>query len=196
VEPAITKGDRFEILASQLENIKRNYERLALFYLDYIKQKRRFTFFHFQVAMQHIGFVEPMYRQCGAGVGYLAVATNGTLYPCHRFVGQQQYQMGRVDQGVTNDSLRSMFLKISVNRKPICRTCWIKYHCGGGCHAHAAKFNGNIYEPYTIECELMKHRLKIGAYLQTVLTDATDDAWLLSDQQALQRPEYLQQEIS
>ncbi len=193
LEPAITKGDRLEVTAGQLDTIRKAYLELARHLLDCIEQGRQFSFFHFKVAMQRIAFVEPLYHQCSAGCGYLAVATEGALYPCHRLVGHPRYSMGHVNRGVTHYQLRSVFANINVNGKPACGKCWAKYHCGGGCHAHAAQFNGNIYQPYAIECELMKMRLEIAAYLQTVLTENSADPWMPDADQDWKRPEFVVQ---
>lgn len=54
--------------------------------------------------------------------------------------------------------------------------CWARYVCGGGCHSHAVNFNNDILEPYDIECELMKHRVELGAYLYATLSESVGSA--------------------
>lgn len=38
---------------------------------------------------------------CGSGTEYLAVTPWGDFYPCHQFVGQEEFLMGNVDEGIT-----------------------------------------------------------------------------------------------
>ena len=37
---------------------------------------------------------------CGSGTEYLAVTPWGDLYPCHQFVGQEEFLMGNVDEAL------------------------------------------------------------------------------------------------
>ena len=39
---------------------------------------------------------------CGSGTEYLAVTPWGDFYPCHQFVGEEQFLMGNVDEGITH----------------------------------------------------------------------------------------------
>ncbi|MCP4231237.1 MAG: SPASM domain-containing protein [bacterium] len=172
VEPAIVQKSELEIKEEHLPSIFEEYDKLAGFYLDSIKNGRPFSFFHFQHAIDHVARAEPMFNPCGAGIGYLAVAADGLLYPCHRFVGDEDFLMGNIWDGITDYQLYDLFGKVSINLKKDCRDCWAKYHCGGGCHRHCAEFNGgDIHKPHKIECELMKYRIELGAYLYASLTD-------------------------
>ena len=36
---------------------------------------------------------------------YLAVTPWGDFYPCHQFVGEEQYLMGNVDEGITKPEI-------------------------------------------------------------------------------------------
>ncbi len=36
---------------------------------------------------------------CGSGTEYLAVTPWGDFYPCHQFVGNEEFLMGNVDEG-------------------------------------------------------------------------------------------------
>ena len=37
---------------------------------------------------------------CGSGTEYLAVTPWGDFYPCHQFVGNEEFLMGNVDEGI------------------------------------------------------------------------------------------------
>lgn len=193
LEPAIVKRGELEINEDNLPAIKAEYDRLAHFFLEQARSGNPFSFFHFDRAMDQISLSEPVVKPCGAGDGYLAVSYDGSLFPCHRFVGDRKFRMGDVWQGLVNPELWELFRGVEVNGKEKCRECWAKYLCGGGCHRHAAEFNGSILEPYDIECELVKWRIEIAAYIFAVLTDEERKAIRGGfSASARHRPEFLQ----
>ncbi|NLY49629.1 MAG: SPASM domain-containing protein, partial [Firmicutes bacterium] len=61
------------------------------------------------------------------------------------------------------------FRRTTVFTKPACRACWARYHCGGGCHANAEFFNGDLKQPYELGCALEKKRLECALYLKARL---------------------------
>ncbi len=71
---------------------------------------------------------------CGAGAGYLGVSAQGDLAACHRFVGDAEGAMGRLDEGVDRDRQARWLERRHVHRQEPCRSCWARYLCGGGCH--------------------------------------------------------------
>ena len=145
------------------------YERLCEIYLERHRQGRPFTFFHFAVALDHGPCLPKRLRGCGAGTEYLAVAPDGRFFPCHQFVGQEQFCLGDVIRGLTGHEVRADMARIHALNKSECSRCWARYHCGGGCHANAYQFSGDMKKPYTIGCQLQRHRLECALYVQAIL---------------------------
>ena len=56
----------------------------------------------------------------------MCVVPNGDIYPCHQFVGQDEYVIGNVYDGVTDTKLPPLFRDMHVLNKPICCDCWAK----------------------------------------------------------------------
>lgn len=190
IEPAIVKGNELEMTEEHLPAIKAEYDRLARFFIERAKSGDAFSFFHFNKALEHVSFSDPVIRPCGAGLGYAAVSYDGSLFPCHRFVGDVRFRMGDVRHGIVSEELSDLFRFVELNKKRKCRECWSKYVCGGGCHRHAVEFNESIYDPYHIECELMKHRMELAAYIFAVLTEREREA-IRGEFSAPRRPEFL-----
>ena len=46
---------------------------------------------------------------CGSGTEYLAVTPWGDFYPCHQFVGDADFRMGSVTEGILRDDIRERF---------------------------------------------------------------------------------------
>jgi uncharacterized protein len=134
--------------------------------------RRNFNFFHFMLNLEGGPCISKRITGCGAGTEYLAVTPEGGLYPCHQFVGNNQFCLGNVEEGLTKSSKssewREKFSRCNVYSKPECDACWAKYFCGGGCAANAYHVNGDIMKPDEIGCELQKKRLECALYLLAV----------------------------
>ena len=60
---------------------------------------------------------------CGSGCEYLAVTPWGDFYPCHQFVGNEDFLMGNVDEGITRNDIRDSFKNCNVYSKEKCKNC-------------------------------------------------------------------------
>lgn len=162
LEPVALPADNdMAITAKDLPVLQEQYWRLAEMALA-----DPFTFFHFNIDWERGQCGARRAAGCGAGVEYLAVAADGTLYPCHQFVGEERWQMGDVRGGIKNHSLKERFQGLGIESKAECRNCWARYHCGGGCHANAWWANGDLQAPYTLGCQLLKIRTEAAIYLK------------------------------
>jgi len=71
---------------------------------------------------------------CGAGAGYLGVSADGDLAACHRFVGDADGAMGHLTTGIDRQRQADWLASRHVHFQLLCKTCWARYLCGGGCH--------------------------------------------------------------
>ena len=91
---------------------------------------------------------------CGVGRSMRAVAVNGDVYPCHRFVGLEDFRLGHLSDyraGAPNDYDRAV-----VENLPACRSCWARYFCGGGCFHDNLARTGDMQRPDPDVCREMK----------------------------------------
>ena len=169
VEPVIDKAERpWSLKEEHLPQIFEEYDRLADAYLDRIRKKKGFNFFHFMVDLSQGPCVIKRIAGCGAGCEYLAVSPEGDIYPCHQFVGLPEYKMGNVLENTLNQNIKSGFEESNIYCKDKCKDCWAKFYCSGGCHANAYKFNNDINKPHEIECDMFQKRLEcaIALYIE------------------------------
>jgi uncharacterized protein len=169
VEPVVSKDSKYEITEQHLPQLFAQYDELAQVYLERKRNGTGFDFFHFNLDINNGPCVAKRLSGCGAGHEYFAVTPEGDLYPCHQFVGREKFLLGNVFDGVKNTELPDQFRQSHVLSKEECRECWARYYCGGGCHANAELFNGNIDTPYHIGCELQKKRLECAIMIQAIL---------------------------
>lgn len=168
VEPVTAKPEeKYALKDEHVDVLKKEYEKLTEYFIKSNKTKdKKLQFFHFNIDLESGPCIYKRSMGCGAGTEYVAVTPKGELYPCHQFVGQEQFIIGSVDEGITNHAVTDKFKGLSVNDKPACRDCWAKYFCSGGCHANAYNFNNNLGIPYKTGCELEKKRIECSIYIK------------------------------
>jgi uncharacterized protein len=173
IEPVVAQdGSGIEIREEDLPTLFKEYEKLAL---EYVKRKRKgnsFNFFHFMIDLSQGPCVIKRLTGCGAGYEYLAVSPEGDLYPCHQFVGLENFKLGNVlslEQRELKKDIQLLFKNSSVYTKDECRKCWARFYCSGGCAANAFQFNKDINIPYKIGCELEKKRVECAIWIKTQL---------------------------
>lgn len=171
VEPVVLDPDLpYAINEEDLPKIFSEYERLIGEIIERAKQKRYFNFFHFSINSEHTPCLSKRIRGCGAGVEYVAITPNANIYPCHQFVGMNEYIMGNVLENTFDFSKQLQFSNVNVYTKIGCRECWAKYYCSGGCNANNIKLENNIFKPYKINCEIQKKRLECAFVLHAALS--------------------------
>ncbi|MCH4072607.1 thioether cross-link-forming SCIFF peptide maturase [Pseudoramibacter sp.] len=169
VEPVVTDPSKpYAILEEDVEAIKKEYDRLAIAYLNQEDEGLDYLFYHFMVDLNGGPCVYKRLSGCGAGRDYVAVTPKGNIYPCHQFVGQPEFIMGNVDEGITKPEIKDKFMEAGLLNKPSCRDCWCRYFCGGGCHANAWNFNHTVMKPYEVSCEIERHRVENALMIKIV----------------------------
>ena len=170
VEPVVGTDEPYVLTEEDLPVLYEEYDKLARAYLQKRHEGDPFDFFHFNVALDNGPCVAKRLAGCGAGHEYFAITPEGDIYPCHQFVGREQYKLGTLDTGVVKPDLVQKFRHTHVMTKPACRECWARFFCSGGCHANADLINGDISIPYEYGCKLQKKRLECAIILQAVLS--------------------------
>ena len=165
--------DDYAIREEDLEPLFREYEKLALEMVRRAGTDEDFTFFHFMIDLTGGPCVAKRLSGCGSGTEYLAVTPSGDLYPCHQFVGDPDFLMGNVADGVVNLPLRKEFSQCNVYAKEKCRECFARFYCSGGCAANAYNFSGDIRGAYDVGCALEKKRVECAIMIQAALAAAT-----------------------
>ena len=170
VEPVVAPNEMdYALTTEDVPKLCKEYEKLAKYILTKTRQEDGFNFFHFMVDLEGGPCIHKRLAGCGSGTEYLAVTPEGDLYPCHQFVGMDEFKMGNVEDGVTNVNLRKKFEKCNVYSKDECKSCWAKFFCSGGCAANSYNFHGDIHHVYEIGCELQKKRLECAIGIKAEL---------------------------
>ncbi len=152
----------YALREEDLPAICAEYERLA----EIMKDRHDFNFFHFNVDLTQGPCVIKRIRGCGAGCEYVAVTPEGDIYPCHQFVGQEEYKLGNVHQQAFNLAVSEQFAGLNIYTRNECADCWAKFYCTGGCSASNLLVNHDIKTPNHIACEMERKRLECAIALK------------------------------
>lgn len=98
--------------------------------------------------------------RCGAGLGMVAASTDGNLYPCHRFVGIDEYALGTLESGVDPEKVRGFFEKADAANKEKCEVCFARQICGGFCFYNISDGKGGFAPPDERECDQFRDNLR------------------------------------
>ncbi|MBC6695621.1 thioether cross-link-forming SCIFF peptide maturase [Terrisporobacter mayombei] len=172
VEPVVgDESNPYALREEDMDKVFAEYEKLAKQYAKRKLDGEDFTFFHFVVDLNQGPCVIKRITGCGAGNEYLAVTPNGDIYPCHQFVGNDDFKLANIldDEVIIPQEISNMFRDAHVYSKEDCKTCWNKFYCSGGCHANAINFNDDIKKPYELGCEMQKKRTECSIMIQAKL---------------------------
>lgn len=172
VEPVVAGPEEdYAIREEDLKKLKQEYDALAAEMVRRHKAGEAFNFFHFMIDLNQGPCVAKRLSGCGSGTEYLAVTPWGDLYPCHQFVGEEDYLMGNVFDGIVRTDVRDEFKLCNVYAKDKCRDCFARFYCSGGCAANAYKFHGNINDTYEVGCELERKRVECAIMIKAALAE-------------------------
>ena len=168
VEPVVGDSDEYALTEKELPAVFKEYEVLAQRLIDNEKAGKKFNFFHFMLDLDQGPCAIKRLRGCGCGNDYVAITPDGDIFPCHQFVGIDEYKMGNIDDGTFNYEMKADFAKAHVYSKPECRKCWAKFYCSGGCNANNYQYMGDIRTAHKLSCQLEKKRLECAIMMKAV----------------------------
>ena len=168
IEPVVLEnGHPLALREEDLPTIFDNYDKL---YEEMRARKKEgtdeFKFYHFNIDLQGGPCVYKRISGCGAGFEYVAITPQGEVYPCHQFVGKEEYKLGTIWDDTYDAELGKKFKKAHIYNKPKCKDCWARFYCSGGCQANNVNFNGDMTIPYEVGCKMQKKRIECAIALK------------------------------
>lgn len=174
MEPVVCSPDEeYALSEGDLPVLYEQYEMLA----DEMERRRKLgkplIFYHYMLDLAHGPCIYKRVSGCGSGTEYLAVTPQGELYPCHQFVGNPDFCMGNIWDGIKKPEIREEFKKCTVYAREECKDCWAKFYCAGGCAANAWHSSGKLTGVYELGCKLFRKRLECAIMLK--VAEAEDE---------------------
>ena len=173
VEPVIADASEpYAITEEDLPTIFAEYEKLAVEMIRRKKEEGRcFNFFHFMIDLDQGPCAIKRLRGCGCGNEYVSVTPDGDIYPCHQFVGNDEWKMGNLDDETLDVEMKDKFACSNIYTKEGCKDCWCKFYCSGGCNANNYSFNKDINKPVKLSCEMERKRVECAIMIKVAMAD-------------------------
>jgi uncharacterized protein len=177
IEPVVTKDERFALKKEDLPRIFAEYEKLCKIMLERAKNGNAFNFFHFNIDIEQGPCAIKRLRGCGAGAEYVAIAPDGDVYPCHQFVGKEEFRLGSIFEPASalNRGIMHEFVSQNIYTRDKCGSCFARFYCSGGCSAANYGQNGDMGKTYELGCELERKRVECAIALKIALSDLAED---------------------
>jgi uncharacterized protein len=138
IKVGTTDDDDNRLKEIELEDYKRDLRTICQAMLAKLEiEEKPINFQPLTKVVRRLMIPEPITRFCGVAGTYLGIDANGSVYPCFRHLGLDEYLLGDVS-GSLDDTKRSNFRKqeaADVDNRTLCKDCWARYVCGGGCYA-------------------------------------------------------------
>lgn len=174
MEPVVcAPNEPYALTDEDLPILLEQYEILSKEMIKRKKAGNGFTFYHYMLDLTNGPCIYKRITGCGSGTEYMAVTPTGELYPCHQFVGDENYKLGDIWTGVTNQAKVDEFKLCNAYAKEECKDCFARLYCSGGCAANAYHATGNINGVYEYGCKLFKKRIECAIMMK--VAEAEDE---------------------
>lgn len=104
---------------------------------------------------------------CGVCRNMKAVTPKGDIYPCHRYVGMEEYKLGNLAEGgVDPQRLSRYYEKVQAQYHTKCVSCWARHLCRGRCVWTLSDEDGTVRTPDDEGCRVIRSfsEAQLGLY--------------------------------
>lgn len=156
----------YALTDADLPRLKENYDRLAKEMIKRREEGNEFNFYHYSIDLTGGPCISKRISGCGVGTEYVAITPSGEIYPCHQFVGEEEFLLGTLDEGITKASVCVQFANCNIYSHKECKDCFAKLYCSGGCAANAVHTTGSVNGVYEFSCELHRKRIECAIMMK------------------------------
>lgn len=167
-------SDAFTNCRDEIDNFAKQLKLLADYFINNIKSRKIINFSNIISHLKNLHFgVRPTLFPCPTGISRYSIATDGSIYFCHRFNNIPEYKWGDVHNGLV-DIKRLNFLQnhqITVRGNEKCNECWALQNCGGTCYHASYIERGDTKLISLFYCEFRKLIFENALYIYGSLTE-------------------------
>ncbi|MBT3601619.1 MAG: SPASM domain-containing protein [Candidatus Latescibacteria bacterium] len=99
---------------------------------------------------------------CGGGKTFYGISADGSIYFCSAFASNEEFKMGDVFTGLYAKKMDQFDHDFKVDNRAVCKTCWARNLCGGGCVYDAQMSTGKAVEPNPVSCEQIRYGYELA----------------------------------
>ncbi len=169
--PVSTDDETLALSSSDIQKIGEAYEQLAAELPKAAHDRQPFGYHGFSRCLARIHRAERRAYACGVGRSMMTVTPEGDIYPCHRFVGMEAFQLGNIFEPFDLIQANKQFVETTVSQRKECASCWARYLCGGHCLHDVAQEDGSFGWPNPRHCSLYRKEIELALYLYASLQE-------------------------
>ena len=148
----------------------KEYEQLALDIIKKYKDRKPIVFNPFKKYLDLLKNNTKRFFSCGVCKGMLAINVDGNIFPCHRFVGIDNFIIGDLDHWLDAKKILGIFQKFNKARE-VCNSCWAVFLCAKGCLYDWTNGNGSFIEKEDANCMITKKIIELSIFIYSALAD-------------------------
>lgn len=173
VTATIAYGKRVLWTEERMSALKEEFYKIAEFYSNLFVKDERFFFSPFDSKIKECitGF-NPSER-CHLGFKQMPVSTDGKLYACTQFMGDEEYCFGDVFGGVSEEAVMRAARKSSVPEE--CRDCALVTRCTNSCGCMNRLETGNERKVSPVQCTYERMLIEICDNMAEMLFEKHPD---------------------
>lgn len=157
----IAYGEKVIWTDESLALVEEQLKKVADFYIECFS-KERFFFGPFDGKIRDVINGSNPKERCHLGMRQLSTATDGKLYACTQFIGDEEFCLGDVFNGIDKEAAQRLVIKNSLRVEPEdCKKCSFRDRCTHtcGCTNRLETGNEDIVSAVTCNYEQMIIRL-------------------------------------
>lgn len=113
------------------------------------------------------------YYSCGAMLNSISISADGSIYPCHRFVGKKFFIIGKINDRLYIEQIEFLLKQYdSVITK--CRFCWARNICKRGCFWESADDTG-FQQKRSDSCEVRRSAIETIIFMREQISKVHDN---------------------
>lgn len=124
--------------------------KMADFILEKFREGRRVSFNGFDEKIHSITKEKPCHV-CAPGKKKLYIDTDGVIYPCVQFVGEEAYRIGEVFAGLDEAARERIYMR-SLAKPTFCQGCALQARCVNDCACLNFQQCGDMGEVSPVQC--------------------------------------------
>lgn len=178
VSPVATGNSKFDLSDKDLEKVLAGMRVLCDDFVEWAKKGKVFPYSNVKGLLEQISAGDPRAIPCGAGTKLMAADNKGDLYACHRLVGEEQFKLGNVKDGIDKKERFELLSDMHPRGRAPCNDCWARYLCGGGCHHIAWLHTQKGEAPWQMAdgfCDFLRGWYRLGLYTYARMLEEAPD---------------------
>ncbi len=135
-----------------MASLAKQYKKLSNWYYRETVKEEKFYFSPFEVKISsHIYPGSCKAERCELGQTQISIAPDGKIYPCVQFVGDSEFCIGNVTDGI-DESVKKRLYELNREEKDTCRECAIRERCNHYCGCLNRQATGRIDTVSPTQC--------------------------------------------